>query len=315
MPHKHTRRKDGNTASDFNLAPSTIAKPLPAFSKPTKPNTKPHEAQRQKLKRKRTGTGTADYKEDDTPRAFARMMQFQATKKRPSGLDDGTERSKRKKKQNPNPKESVPTQAPKATPAIAEVPKILPGERLADYSARVDQALPMGNLTRKGKTNIEGVKERRTKTEKRLHKMYAAWREDDARRKEKLEEAQELAEEEEDEKQAEYGGQDTALPQSRKMKRRKMVGEAAADDDDDEDPWKVLEERREKPRGLHDVVQAPPTLKVVPREKFKVRNGAKVEVANVPAAAGSLKRREELGDARREVIERYRAMMKGKGEV
>jgi hypothetical protein len=58
------------------------------------------------------------------------------------------------------------------------------------------------------------------------------------------------------------------------------------------------------------VAQAPPEL-VKPKEKFKPIRGAKVDVANVPNKSGSLMKREELGDARREVIERYRAMMKG----
>ncbi|KAK5117819.1 hypothetical protein LTR85_008794 [Meristemomyces frigidus] len=309
MPHKHTRRKDAPGQADYNLAPSVIAKPLPAFDKAAKPKSKgkPDEARKQKLKRKRVGTD--GYKEDDTPRAFARIMQFQTTGKRPSGLDEGTSRKSKKQKTGQTEKGPAPT--PAVAPPKAEVPKIQPGESLADYAARVDQALPMGGLTRKGTVKIEGIKERRTKTERRMHKMYDAWREEEARRKEKLEEQQELEEEEEDEKQAEHGGQNLSFPEGRKGKRRRMVGEDA---DDDDDPWEVLKERRDAPKGLHDVVQAPPTLKAV-KEKFKVRNGAKVDVANVPSAAGSLKRREELGDARRDVIERYRAMMRGKGGI
>ena len=93
-----------------------------------------------------------------------------------------------------------------------------------------------------------------------------------------------------------------------------MVGEI---DEDEDDPWAVLKSKREAPKGLHDVVQAPPSMNVVPKEKFKVRNGAKVSVANVPGASGmkSLKQREELSEARKEVIERYRAMMKGGGRL
>lgn len=86
-----------------------------------------------------------------------------------------------------------------------------------------------------------------------------------------------------------------------------MIGETG----DDDDPWAELKAKREAPKGLHDVAQAPPSLKKV-RQKFKVKDGAKVQVVDVPNAAGSLKRREELSDARKEVIERYRAMM-GRG--
>jgi hypothetical protein len=178
---------------------------------------------------------------------------------------------------------------------------------MSEFSTRVDQALPVSGLARKGNVKIEGLKERRTKTERKLHKMYASWREEEARRKERLEEAQEQAEEEDDEKEAELGGQSVALTQGRRQKRTKQVGEV---EDGDDDPWEELKAKRDRPRGLHDVVQAPPTFKVVPKERFKVKNNAKVDVANVPNAAGSLKKREELGEARREVIERYRAMMK-----
>ena len=301
MPHKHTRQKGGDH-SQFNLAPTTIAKPLPAFTKTAKSKTKQND---QKPKRRETAS-TKGYKEDDTPREFARLLQFQATKKRPSGLDDGIDRRAKKRKTD------APVKAPAPVPVApaVDVPKIMPGERLADYAARVDQALPVGGLARKGKIKVEGLKERQTKTEKRLHKMYASWREEDAKRKDKLEEQQEKEEEEEDEKEAEMGEKALRFPEGRKAKRRRMIGEQA---DDDDDPWAVLKERRDAPKGLHDVVQAPPSLKVVPKEKFKVRNGAKVNVANIPTAAGSLKRREELSSARQDVIDRYRAMMKGSG--
>ena len=238
-------------------------------------------------------------------------MQIQTSKKRPrSGLDDG-QASRRTKKQ----KTEVDAPSSAANTAVyeevskAEMPKIQPGERLGDFAARVDHAFPVGGLARKGKVRVDGIKERQTKTEKRLHKMYASWREEDARRKEKEEERIEQEEEAEEEREAELGGQSVRLPAtSKRGKRKRVIGEAPGSDD--EDPWANLKLQRDTPRGLHDVVQAPPNLKVVPKEKFKVRNGAGVQVANVPTAAGSLKRREELSAARSEVIERYRSMMK-----
>jgi len=337
MPHKHTRRRNPNATNDYNLAPSTIAKPLAAYSgaakdgkakfqtkKPShggsgKPEQKPN------IKRKRTSTATTDYREDDTPRAFARLMQFQTTGKRLSGLDDDRASRKAKKRKTTDAPpatakkpEPVPTSKPAAPAADSiPVPKILPGERLADYSARVDQALPVSGLARKGKNaRVQGVKERVTKTEKRLKKMYAAWREEDVRRKEKAEEVQEEEEEAEEERRAKWGEgyRASLITSTRRGKKQKVIGEAdGSDDDGDADPWAVLNSRRDKPKGLHDVVLAPPTLKVVPKEKFKIREGARVQVADVPAAAGSLKRREELGEARRDVIERYREIMRGGG--
>lgn len=310
MPHKHTRRK-GDDDSNFDLAPSTIAKPLSAYAKKDVKVQKKGTAGKGSpgvaiSEKKVKGEG---YGHDDTPRAFARMMALRTSNKRQrSGLDDGEGRSSKKKKRKQAQTADKSTGQEIQTQPTADVPKIQPGECLADFAARVNHALPVGGLARKGKVNIEGLKERQTKTEKRMHKMYDDWRKEDARRKEHAEEQRELEEEAEAEKEAAHGGQSTSLPastsSSKRQKRRKMIGETG----DDDDPWAELKAKREAPRGLHDVAQAPPDLKKV-REKFKVKNGAKVNIVDVPNAAGSLKRREELSAARKEVIERYRAMM------
>ncbi|RMY96943.1 hypothetical protein D0862_08332 [Hortaea werneckii] len=215
MPHKHTRRKTDSDEAHFNLAPSTIAKSLPAYEKKgkTKGQPKKDDVQRQqKLKRKRTEK--SNYKYDDTPRAFARAMQWQESGKRPSGLDDGNSERRNKKKAKVQQQKEEDTSAAAANAATdkEELPKILPGEKLSDYAARVDQALPVSGLARKGKMNLPGMKERQTKTEKRLHKLYAQWREEEAKIREKEDERQEQEEEEEDEKQAAYG--DVKFPES-----------------------------------------------------------------------------------------------------
>lgn len=147
-----------------------------------------------------------------------------------------------------------------------------------------------------------------------MQRMQKEWREVEAKRKDKLDEAREEAEEEDDE--AGHGqsvSQGAGGRKSKKGKRRKVMGEEAADEDD---PWAVLKAaRNEKSNGLvglHDVVQAPPQFSKVPKEKFRVQNGAKVDVVDVPNTAGSLRRREELGQARRGVVEGYRQMMQGK---
>jgi hypothetical protein len=65
--------------------------------------------------------------------------------------------------------------------------------------------------------------------------------------------------------------------------------------------------------GLNDIVQAPPTFSKIPKEKFKVGvAGGAAEVGDVPKASGSLRRREELGEVRRSVVEGYRQMMKNR---
>ena len=210
-----------------------------------------------------------------------------------SGLDDGEDRRSKKPKTAAKDKKS----------AEEAMPKIQPGERMSDYNARVDQAIKVSGLIQKGKA-VEGIKERRTKKEKQMHKLYATWREEEAKIQEQKEEAREKQEELEEENAAKYGEEvNTAFKGG---KRARAIGES---NDKEGDIWAELKLKRGQKAKLNDVVQAPPELIKV-REKFKPIRGAKVDVANVPVASGSLKKREELGDARREVIERYRAMMR-----
>lgn len=238
-------------------------------------------------------------------------MRQATDRKKLSGLDNGEPRKKKAKTSNGQGEGGKKEADAGSKKAKAEAPKIMPGERMSEFSARVNQAMPVSGLARKGKANIEGMKERRTKKEKQMHKMYAEWRAEEAKIKEREEEAREKAEEEDEEKEAEFGGQKIKFPESERAKKGRKKKEIGETDERDEDPWAVLKQQRGKRAALNDVVQAPPELKVVPKEKFKVKGGARVNVANVPNASGSLKKREELGDARREVIERYRAMMRG----
>lgn len=308
MPHKHVRAR-GDDPSKYNLPPTQLAKPLPVGKHAQTVFTDDEEKRKRKAKRKNA------YKADDTPKSFARLMQFQSGKKLANALDNGEPRSKKRKRETTT-ASTTPAKPPKpvqqAPTKTMEMPKIQPGEKLSEFAARVDQALPVTGLTRKGKSDL-GPKDRQTKTEKRLHKMYAEWRKEDARRKELVEEAQEEAEEEDEDEGGENlryedkdAQEDAAERKGSKKRRKRMIGEQK---DDDDDPWAELKSKRDEPKGLHDVAKAPPEFKTIPREKFKVRNGAVAQVADVPNAAGSLKRREELGATRRSVIEQYRAIM------
>lgn len=221
-------------------------------------------------------------------------MQRQQPKSVPDESDSKSTTKKRKRNQD----------EAKPKPSAMELPKIQPGEKLRDFNARVDQTLPVTGLARKGNKGLAPGEIKRTKTEKRMHKMYDDWRREDARIKEKAEEEQELREEEEEERNALFG-EDSSVPILTGKKRQRMIGESK----DDKDPWAVLKAKRDKPKGLHDVAQAPPEFTVIPREKFKVKNGARADVADVPNAAGSLARREELGAERKNIIEQYRALM------
>ncbi|TVY19432.1 UPF0653 protein [Lachnellula arida] len=316
MPHKHTRKGTADK-STTDLPPTTLATPLPV-SKSANENSvftsSLTNARRGNKKRKRN-VDTAD----DTPKAFARLMAFSQGKRMAKGLDDGVKVPKKKKvkvegnAEDAGEKEHLPVRQEDK----AQMPTIKPGERMAEFSARVDAALPVSGLinkTAKGGKDPLGLKVGRTKKEKKMHKMYAEWREQDVRIKEKREAAQE--EKEMDDLEEGEGGQviwadsTSSKKKKGKGKKKRVVGEI---EDGENDPWAKIQRERGGKVAFGDVVQAPPTFTKAPKEKFKVR-GAKVEVGDVPKASGSLRRREELGEVRRSVVEGYRAMMnKGNG--
>ena len=226
--------------------------------------------------------------------------------KPPSGLDDGVVKSK-KRKRTPAIIGATAQDTASSTVESATL-NIKPGERYQDFSARVDAALPVSGLVgrgTKGVRDLPGVKKQRTKMEKKMHRIYAEWREVEAKRKEALEEAKDEAEDQELELIS------TTIPTMKSKKGKKRKGAES----DDEDPWAAVARNRQAGVssgglvGLHDVVQAPPQLKAQ-KAKFRVLDGAKVDVLDVPSKAGSLRRREELGEARRSVVEGYREMMR-----
>lgn len=244
-------------------------------------------------------------------------MAFKQGKKLPSGLDDG-QKAKKKQKQGQSAKSAKPDADAVELQSVTDIPKIRPGERMSEFSARVDEAFPISGLINKtvkaGKDPL-GLAVNRTKKEQKMHKMYAEWREQDRKIKEKKQEALELAEEEAFDDtvaikwQVDMKAAEQRVRKKSKNKKKKVVGEID-DGDEDGDPWEAVKRaRNESPRKFNDVVQAPPQFTKAPKEKFKVR-GARVDIEDVPKASGSLRRREELGEVRRSVVEGYRQMMK-----
>ncbi|KAH9212115.1 hypothetical protein DL95DRAFT_525381 [Leptodontidium sp. 2 PMI_412] len=352
MPHKHTRKGQVDK-STIDLPPNTIAQPL-SVSKSSSSNG----IFTSELSNTRRGNGAANKKrkrkdtDDDTPKAFQRLMAFAQGKKLPKGLDDGVRVRGTEEKTEGGKRRKVAAgggggAAAAAKAAVGDgdgdgegeiiveketgkgkeesnIPTIRPGERMSDFSARVDAALPVAGLinksVRSGKDPL-GLKVGRTKTEKRMHRMYDEWRAEEARIQERRQEAMEIAEEEEEDedgqvrwKETSTTGIGTAGGGKKKKKgkgKKKVLGEI---DDGEDDPWaNVGKSRGEVKAGLNDVVLAPPTFTKPPREKFKVR-GARVEVEDVPKKSGSLRRREELGGVRREVVQGYRDMMAKRGK-
>ncbi|OJI99146.1 hypothetical protein ASPVEDRAFT_38617 [Aspergillus versicolor CBS 583.65] len=349
MPHKHKRRqKDSST---YDLPPTLIAKSLPVRDPSKEGNAKgkgkgkgrPNANNKNQKPQPKDGKGPKKQKEaatsrhksdldDDTPRAFRQLMQFQAknqakaqNKRKHSGYEDDSVDSSsddsgnnapavsRKAKTKQAPATSTQTNSTGEKNQSATAPKILPGEKLSDFAARVDREMPLANMKRSSKptasTELPKIRDHRvTKHEKHLKRLQAQWRKDDARIKER-EAAEREEKEEEMEEQLQLwksweveAGKKKKNPNQSGGKKRK-----GGDDDDGPDPWAKLKKKRATVNPF-EVAQEPPQLKK-PREIFKVRGGAKVDVANVPASVGSLRRREELASERRNIVDEYRRLM------
>ncbi|KAI0460007.1 hypothetical protein F5B21DRAFT_454958 [Xylaria acuta] len=310
MPHKHTRRQhDGST---FDLPPTQIAKSLPVKQSGPKDNGQRGAKGKGKgapaqpannLKRKRA-TGP----KDDAPRAFRRLMAYAGGKKPRSGLDNGDEpRGAKSKKRNAaqEPKPAGAEAKAETKPASAAIPTIRPGERMSEFSARVDAALPLAGLVNKsmqGNKDPLGLKVWRTHKEKKMHKLYDEWREEERKIKEKREDELELEAERELEEEESGVSWKLNIETHGSGKGKKKAK-------DDEDPWEILRKKRGETRpGLRDVAMAPPELTAKPSKQLFVR-GAAVQVSDIPKSAGSLKRREELQAARNDIIAAYRKKM------
>ncbi|KAK2742931.1 hypothetical protein FQN57_005061 [Myotisia sp. PD_48] len=350
MPHKHKRKQDDE--SIYDLPPSARAKALPPRS------TTIFTESSNKASRKRKKPSHKNDPQDDTPREFARMMRhFQPSKNEPKPDTDVSEKGNRKRKRdgsdsrNNNTKSTKNKTAQQADHAVGKPSselskiKILPGERISDFAARVDRALPLSNIAKhSADSNKAGKKDssfskiredRRTKHERRLLRLQSQWREDDAKFREKREEQQEEHDAENEEvnalwsqweKEAGKGPKAKGKGQQGKKKKKKkdskkngIDGEDEEDEveDSDGDPWAVLKKKKSgKTRSTDpfDVALAPPEKLVKPRELFKVHGvrGAKVNVADVPVASGSLRQREELATERQNIVEQYRRLMANK---
>ena len=182
---------------------------------------------------------------------------------------------------------------------------------MSEFATRVNMALPLSGVAKKGGRlkDVAGLKQNQTRLERKMQKMQQEWRKEEERIQAKR--IEELEDREDGDYDVDLAGQEKVKSGRRKGKRSRISRGAAGDDHDD--PWGVVRLARDEPRqGLHDVVQAPPKFT---HKTFRVTDGARVEVENIPKMAGSLRRREELGLARESVVEGYRRMMRGKGKV
>lgn len=146
------------------------------------------------------------------------------------------------------------------TNVSSEKLQIRPGENLGAFASRVDAALPVSGLakkttTRDGKDEL-GLKVYRTRKERKMHKLYDQWREEERKIHQKKEnELEEIAERDlEDDAagiltSAAFQDENSQGIKRKGKKKRKQV---------DEDPWLVLKKLRgEKKPKVYEAPLAP----------------------------------------------------------
>lgn len=236
-------------------------------------------------------------------------MAYAATGKRPNGLDDpktkSTPTGKKRKhsdltnESNAGATSTVDTITESEPAAEASKPlTLLPGEKLSDFSRRVDAAIPV---------SFKGLQRGEDNPKNRKKKKKAA------------DEEAKAAEEEVTEDTYDFDDNGDLLPNHLKphnhnphTKQQVNKTTKGKRKDRSPSPFAILREKRGAVQSsINDVVQAPPSL-VVPKEKLrdKTKGGVRsIQELEVPKASGSLARREMLQEERKGVVERYRALM------
>lgn len=178
--------------------------------------------------------------------------------------DSQTSHSTHTQSQNPSQPESSSERVTEHGQSVRdEHPKIKPGERLSDFSLRVDQSLPLNFPKHRPVTKSTsgrdplGMRGQTTKHNRKLQRMQQEWREEERRRRLKREEEGESEEEELEDEELLWDSVRAARSE-RKGRRRKEKSTTARVGM--EDPWAILEERGKETRqkNLQDVVQGPP---------------------------------------------------------
>lgn len=232
-----------------------------------------------------------EYGEDDTPKAFKRLMIWSEKcqgirpldKDRRAAQAVAATTSKNKKQQQENGKTSAKKgkQLPMATieplSQQAQELKIKPGESMGEFSRRVNEALPVGRGKSEGPSRgALRAQKKRAKVEKEL----------EASRQRKLERG-EIDDDEED----------TNVRWSQRGST-KISGGKRGKRDVSPDPWAHLQKPAPK---FGDVADRPPELNL----PSKMLN-------NVPKSAGSMAKRFMLQQERQKFIDGYRALMEQK---
>lgn len=226
---------------------------------------------------------------DDTPRAFQRLTHLtRSTNGTIFLFQDKTSVNAKTKPSHANSSNAKGSQI-----------KIRGGEKLSDFGARVDQALPIADVVRKSNKKTETYDKFQDKM--KGHKAYSSHRMRDSKALpgNVYSEDVRYSSLDLDAGAQVSDGNTFKITNHTKRKRSRRAHKANL-----EDPWAVLETQRHKSSGLHDVAQAPPELKSLKRIKTSNSSGGVNFRTKI-----SLRRQEELKQARKTVIQNYRRAM------
>lgn len=228
--------------------------------------------------------------DDDTPKSFKHFMKHvevieqkrQGTYVPKDGEDGGEKGSNKTGKKKQQKREDQQKQ---------EL-TIRPGESMAEFSRRVNDALPLARPKSEKQILKETGIDLQALTKKKGDKKKK-------QKKEATEKADDAVNEEDDDEELQLDNNGRPLNQhssvlsgSTKKSRR---------DKSPDDPWLEFEQKKRKQPKFGDVVDRPPDLKL----PTKLLN-------NVPKAAGSMAKRHMLSQERERFIEKYREYVEKK---
>ena len=224
---------------------------------------------------------------DDTPRAFTRLIHLtRASNGVISSPRNASSDGTKTKSSNQNSSNAKESQL-----------RIRGGEKLSDFGARVDQALPIADLVKKSnKRSKDYNKSQEKNIENKKRPTYRLRGSNTLPENEDVKNSSLALDTE-----AKASDGNTVNITSHSEKKRKS---RRAQSSNLEDPWAVLETKRHKPSGLHDVAQAPPALKSLQRTNTLTGS----EWANSRTKI-SPRRKEDLELVRKSLIQNYRTIM------
>lgn len=247
------------------------------------------------------------YGDDDTPKAFARLMSDLPSHKRKRGGQEDTGAAKPAKKgktQGTHDSGASGTSNGKQSPPRLQ---IQPGESLRAFSRRVDAAMPV-KFKSQGKLKMEEVRVGGKVDQVGKKKQVLALatpqpppgdEEDYSDYLTDSSDAYSIDSKGEPRPKTFHARKTRPSKKSSTGKKRKPRGPSP-------DPFAVLTELRGKAR-FGETAEAPPVFVAKPKELLRARSA--VTVDGVPKASGSIAKREVLAVIRRSVVEKYREVM------